>query len=234
VTRPLIAVTGMPSPQVKGLRRRGVVASEKVLEAVFRAGGDPVILPPAGHPVGPLLSRFDGVLLPGGADVDPRRYGGSLRGSSTYTAEDVQDVFDLAVARHAVEHAMPLFAICRGMQILNVALGGDLIQDLEATCVPHRDGYHRVDLDADGRTAAAMGSRGVVVSSYHHQAIRRLGTGLTVTGRAIDGVIEVVEHATAPVLAVQWHPEDNADLVAEQQALFTAHVELARAAVAAA
>lgn len=232
--RPLIAVTGMPSSQVKGLRRRGVAASEKVLEAVFRAGGDPVVLPPASHPVGPLLARFDGVLLPGGADVDPRRYGGSRRGLSTYTAEDIQDVFDLAVARHAVAEHIPLFAICRGMQVLNIALGGDLIQDLAETCVPHRDGYHKVSLTPGSRTAKVMGGDEVVVSSYHHQAIRRLGAGLTVTGRAIDDVVEAVEHDTAPVLAVQWHPEDNADLVAEQQALFTAHVEMARAAVAAA
>lgn len=232
--RPLIGVTGMPSPQVKGLRRRGVAASEKVLEAVFRAGGDPVVLPPASYPVGPLLARFDGVLLPGGADVGPRRYGGYRRGFSTDPAEDIQDVFDLAVARHAVTAGTPLLAICRGLQILNIALGGDLIQDLEPTCVPHRDGYHKVTLDKGSRTARIMGSDEVVVSSYHHQAIRRPGTGLTVTGRAADGVIEAVEHATAPVLAVQWHPEDDADMAAEQQALFTAHVELARASLAAA
>ncbi|MBE8515953.1 gamma-glutamyl-gamma-aminobutyrate hydrolase family protein [Amycolatopsis sp. H6(2020)] len=224
--RPLIGVTGMPAPRVDGLRRRGVAASEKVLEAVFRAGGDPVVLPPSPTSVGFLLGRLDGVVLPGGADVHPGAYGGHEAHPALLPAERAQDEYEIAVARRAVLAGVPLLAICRGMQVLNVALGGDLVSDIDERDVPHRDGFHDVALDAGCRVAKAMGDTTVTVSSYHHQAVGRLGAGLTVTGRASDGVVEVIEHATAPVLAVQWHPEDNAETATEQQALFDAHVGL--------
>lgn len=231
MSRPVVGVTGMPSGQVQGLRRRGVAVSERVLEAVRRAGADPVVLPPSSAPVGALLGRLDGIVLPGGADVGPSLYGAIEVHPAVSAAEREQDGYELSVARHAVLVGLPLLAICRGMQILNVALGGDLIQHLDQTEVPHREGFHEVVLERGSRVADAMGRTTVTVSSYHHQAIGRLGSGLRVTGRAADGVPEAMEHATAPVLGVQWHPEDNAAVAREQQALFDAHVALASAAV---
>ncbi|MFD5552569.1 gamma-glutamyl-gamma-aminobutyrate hydrolase family protein [Streptomyces sp. NPDC127068] len=244
--RPLVAVTGMPSTHVRGLRAHGVAAAEKVLDAVFRAGGDPVVLYPSGHPVEPLLARFDAVLLPDGGDVDPRHYattprrplpaqgaacapGHSVESSATWSrAEPAQDVFELAVARHAVAQDLPLLAVCRGMHVVNVALGGTLIRELTHGKVPHQQGFHRVRLKPGSRVALAMGREEAVVSSRHHQAVDRLGCGLSIAGRAADGVIEALEHHSAHLLAVQWRPEDNADLAVEEQALFNDLVERAR------
>jgi putative glutamine amidotransferase len=224
VSAPLIAVAAMRSPSVLGLRRSGVVASERVLDAVRRAGGEPVILPPARSVWTPnrLSATFAGLVLPGGADLDPALYGG---GAPNTPADRLHDQADIAVVRAAIAAAVPVLAICRGMQVLNVALGGTLVADLPAGDVPHRDGFHPVDLDAGCLVARAMGTTRPVVSSYHHQAIDRLGAGLVVTGRAEDGVIEVVQHIYAPILAVQWHPEDDADVQPHEQALFDAVVD---------
>ena len=122
---------------------------------------------------------------------------------------------------------LPFLAICRGMQVLNVAQGGTLHQHLTETTVAHRRGMHRVTLESGCATALAMGGEDFAVSSYHHQALDRLGTDLRVVGRADDGCIEVVEHRYAPVLAVQWHPEDDADTAGHQQGLFDSVVAAA-------
>lgn len=226
--RPLIAVTGMRSPKVTGLRLRGIVASEKVLEAVYRAGGEPVIMAPLDRSDVADLARFSGLVVPGGADLDPTTYGDE-RTDATEDSDLIQDRFDLAVSRNAVALGIPYLAICRGMQVLNVALGGTLLDDLPPSEVQHRDAFHDVDLEPGCSVAVAMGTAQPSVSSYHHQALDRLGTGLTVTGRALDGCPEVVEHATSPVLAVQWHPEDDAETAAPEQGLFDSVVEQARA-----
>jgi putative glutamine amidotransferase len=222
MARPLIAVTGMVAAKVTGLRLRGVAASEKVLECVFRAGAEPVVLPP-GPPehAAERLARFDGLLVPGGDDLSPELYGGTAD-PAFRRAQPVQDLFELAALRHAVAAGLPTLAICRGLQALNVALGGSLVGDLGERGDLHRNGYHEVALTPGCRVARAMNARTVSVSSYHHQAVDRLGTGLTATGLAPDGVVEAVEHETAPVLAVQWHPEDDAVSNPREQALFDA------------
>jgi putative glutamine amidotransferase len=223
VSSPLIAVAGMRSASVRGLRRSGVVAAERVLDALRRAGGEPVVLPPAPGAWTPqrLSATFAGLVLPGGSDVDPVFYGGE----PVEAVDRLHDEADMALVRAAIAAAVPVLAICRGMQVLNVALGGTLVADLPAGAVPHREGFHPVDLDAGCLVARAMGTTRPVVSSYHHQAVDRLGAGLVATGRAEDGVIEVVQHTSAPILAVQWHPEDDADVQPNEQALFDAVVD---------
>jgi putative glutamine amidotransferase len=225
VTRPFIAVPAIRSPRIAGLRRSGVVAADKICEAIFRAGGDPFLLPP-GDGIAERLRVADGAVIPGGADLDPATYGQD-RAERTEATDPVQDAYDIAFTTTLLDLGVPFLAICRGMQVLNVALGGTLIQHLTETTVAHRDAMHRVTLDEGCATAAAMGGHSFEVSSYHHQALGRLGDGLRVTGRAEDGCIEVVEHHRAPVLAVQWHPEDDADVATHEQGLFDAVIAAA-------
>jgi putative glutamine amidotransferase len=223
MTRPFIAVPAIRSAKIAGLRRSGVVAAEKILEAVFRAGGDPYLLPPGGA-IRDRLGCADGAVIPGGADLDPASYGEPIRHQHTEVSDPVQDAYDIAFATALLDMGLPFLAICRGMQVVNVALGGTLIQHLPDSTVAHRQSMHRVTLQPGCATAAVMGGDEFDVSSYHHQAIDRLGTGLRVVGRADDDCIEVVEHLSAPMLAVQWHPEDYADTARHEQALFDAIV----------
>lgn len=228
--RPLIGVAGMRSPSVTGLRRSGSVAAEQVLECVYRAGGEPVIVyhgDPAELPA--RLRVFDAVVLPGGNDLDPACYGASPH-PETSNVDPLQDRADIAVTSGCVAAGIPLLAICRGMQVLNVACGGTLVQHLEPSDTDHLDAFHDVELTEGSLVAGVMGATSVSVSSYHHQAVNRRGPRLTVTGRAADGCIEALEHDSAPVLAVQWHPEDNAADARPQQALFDWVVDQARRA----
>jgi putative glutamine amidotransferase len=144
--------------------------------------------------------------------------------------EPAHDAFELAVARAAVAAGRPLLAICRGLQVLNVALGGTLHQHItdSETTVPHRKHHHEVSIDATSRLAEATGATTVVGHSYHHQALDRVGEGLRVTARAADGIVEGAELTDGWVVGVQWHPEDTAEDDPRQQALFDAFV--ARAA----
>jgi putative glutamine amidotransferase len=218
VTRPFIAVPAIRSSKMAGLRRSGVVAADKVCEAIFRAGGDPFLLPP-GDAIHDRLRFAHGAVVPGGADLDPTTYG-QIRDKGTGETDAVQDAYDIAFTTAVLDFGIPFLAICRGMQVLNVALGGTLVQHLNETTVAHRQAMHRVTLDPGCATAIVMGGHTFEVSSYHHQAVDRLGNGLRVVGRADDGCIEVVEHRSAPVLAVQWHPEDDADVAPHEQRLF--------------
>ena len=227
--RPLIVIPAMRSPQVSGLRREGYVMAQRIADCVLRAGGEPLLLAPLDPNVAlGRLDAFDGVLIPGGRDVDPALYSDSERNERTDEPDEVQDQHDLQVAREAVARGLPILAICRGMQVVNVALGGTLVQHLPDEGI-HRDGFHPVTLEPGTCVVEVMGAAMVEVSSYHHQAVDRVGEGLRVTGTASDGCIEVLEHVSAPLLAVQWHPEDDAHINSQQQALFDQLVELAAA-----
>ncbi|MCT9821526.1 gamma-glutamyl-gamma-aminobutyrate hydrolase family protein [Microbacterium sp. W1N] len=161
------------------------------------------------------LTGFDGVVLPGGGDIDPARYGGDAA-APCYDVNPAQDDLDLGIAVAALAAGIPVLGVCRGLQVLNVACGGTLVEDLPASAVRHTPGsdgcgglewtWHPVDVTPDSRLAAETGIRPDVASG-HHQAIGRLGTGLVAVAVAADGVIEAVEHETLPVVAVQWHPE---------------------------
>ena len=228
--RPLVAVIGRRADSVPILRFSATIAAEAICEAVFAGGGEPVVLHgPAVDTTARLaerLARFDGLLLPGGADLGPERYGQTPL-PETVAVVDFQDDLDLATARAAIEADLPTLAICRGMQVLNVALGGTLHQHLPPSAVDHRCSVHGVTVLRGSRLHAVVGAEQVPVSSYHHQAIDRLAPGLVVTATAADGVVEAVEHRTADILAVQWHPEDLHTTSAADAALFADLVERA-------
>ncbi|MEU9331821.1 gamma-glutamyl-gamma-aminobutyrate hydrolase family protein [Streptomyces sp. NPDC048290] len=229
--RPLIAVPARFAASTSALRYTAEVTARALTEAVWRAGGEPVTLHPhaPGGTADPAevaarLARFDGLLLPGGGDLAPHRYGATATDPSVYDVDDEQDAFDLELARRALTTGVPLLAVCRGLQVVNTALGGTLHQDMGGPDRAHRHLRHLVAPAPGSALAALMGPDKADVSCYHHQRIDRLGTGLTVTARAADGTIEAAElpGAAGWFLAVQWHPEDTAAADPAQQALFDA------------
>ncbi|WP_299558072.1 gamma-glutamyl-gamma-aminobutyrate hydrolase family protein [uncultured Mycolicibacterium sp.] len=231
MTRPLVAVVGRRADKVPILRFSATLAAEAICEAVWAAGGEPVIIHgPADHPLAELpqrLNAFHGVLLPGGADLGPRRYGAEPDPRTTGVV-DFQDELDLGVIRAVLELDLPVLAICRGMQALNVALGGTLHQHIVETDTPHHNAVHPVQVVPGSRLHAVVGTERIEVSSYHHQAVDRLGADLTVTATAADGIIEAVEHRRADLIAVQWHPEDLHATSDTDAALFADLVDRAR------
>lgn len=221
--RPLIAVIGRLAESVPILRFRATLAAEAMCEAVYAGGAEPVVFHGLGAGPGSelagRLARFDGILMPGGADLGPEHYGQAPH-PTTLAVVPWQDTLDIAVTEAVIESGQPMLTICRGMQILNVVCGGTLVQDLTETTVPHRKSPHDVATVEGSRLRKVTGAASLTVSSYHHQCVDRLGDGLTVTGTAADGVIEAVEHDTADILAVQWHPEDLFASNATDLALF--------------
>ncbi|KGI67465.1 gamma-glutamyl-gamma-aminobutyrate hydrolase family protein [Mycolicibacterium rufum] len=231
MTRPLVAVPGRRAAHVPILRFSATVVAEAICEAVWAAGGEPLTLHgPAEHAGAEMpgrLAYFDGVLLPGGADVDPARYG-AAPDPRTRDTVTFQDDFDMAVTRAVIETGMPALAICRGMQVLNVAAGGTLLQHVEESVTAHHNAVHPVSVHAGSRLHAIVGAETIEVSSYHHQALGQLGAGLIVTAVAQDGVVEAVEHRHADIVAVQWHPEDRHSTSTTDAALFADLVDRAR------
>jgi putative glutamine amidotransferase len=207
------------------------------VSAVEQAGGGVRVLEVTDHP-SDVLREVDGILLPGGADVDPALYGAE-RHAATVDAEPGRDAFELELARRALEADVPLLAICRGVQVLNVAVGGTLVQDIPSALpasLPHAvpqplDGpCHEVAIRGGSKLAGLLGSEQRHVNSRHHQAIERVGDGLTVSASAPDGVIEGVEKPDARFcIGVQWHPE-NFWRTGEFTALFNGVVDAARTA----
>jgi putative glutamine amidotransferase len=207
------------------LRHGAVVTARALSAAVLRAGGEPLTCtrgrrtgsstPPE---VAERLAFADGVLVPGGGDLAPSAYGEAGAHDEVYDVDAEQDAFDLAAARWALDSGVPLLAICRGTQVVNVALGGGLEQHMAQ---PHRHRLDRVRLE-DAGLAQLFGADVVEVSCYHHQYLSRLGDGLQVAARADDGTIEAVTAPGRPgsFLGVQWHPEDTAPAVPGQQGLF--------------
>ncbi|MFI9031210.1 gamma-glutamyl-gamma-aminobutyrate hydrolase family protein [Streptomyces sp. NPDC053560] len=239
-TRPLIALPQRFSATTSALRYEAVVTARALADAVLRAGGEPFMMYPyvpggrvsdTSARVGDRLARCDGVLLPGGGDLTPRLYAAAEAAvhESVYDVDEEQDAFDLAVARHALARGLPTLAVCRGLQVVNVALGGTLRQDMGGPDREHRHVVHPVRLAAGSAVARATGTERVDASCYHHQCVDRLGEGLVATGRAADGTIEALELPGGQgwFTAVQWHPEDTAVKDPAQQGLFDALVAAA-------
>ncbi|WP_207946536.1 gamma-glutamyl-gamma-aminobutyrate hydrolase family protein [Actinomadura sp. 7K507] len=222
--RPLIAVPARFSASASALRHAAEVAARALVEAVWRGGGEPFVMHPADprHVAG-RLARCDGVLLPGGGDLHPRHYGAAGEHETLYDVDEEQDAFDLAVARHALAAGLPMLAICRGLQVVNVVAGGTLHQHVEPD---HRHVVHRVTVEDGSLLHNTIDDREPAVSCYHHQGIEASGAGLVVTARAADGTIEAMElpGAAGWFLGVQWHPEDTAARDPAQQGLFGALV----------
>ncbi len=198
------------------------------IEAVRRAGGVPVLLPP-GDDWRDVLPALGGIVVSGGADVNPACYDGNAAHPSLTVLVPDRDTAELALTRHlAAESDLPVLFICRGIQVLNVALGGTLHEHLPDVLPQdiHRDAagnwaVHDVQVDAGSKLAAVMGAAQVRTTSGHHQALRQLGEGLEVVATAPDGVIEAVRlRGRDNLLAVQWHPEMSAADDPTQQRLF--------------
>ena len=211
------------------------------VRAVQAAGGVPVLLPP--HldegTRAELWTRLDALVLTGGGDVDPVRFGEKPH-AKVYEVSAERDELELGFTRRALDDGVPLLAICRGIQVLNIALGGTLYQDIPSELgssidhsqkAPRHQPTHRVKVMGEGtRLHSVVGASDLEVNSFHHQAIKRLGAGLREVAWAEDGIIEGVEMANGHpfVLGVQWHPEDLVDHDAAARALFTAVVHAAR------
>ena len=208
------------------------------LRAIETAGGLPVVMPPLEiHAIEPLLRQMAGVCLSGGPDLDPESYEDPERHPELGPTEPDLDLFELAVAREAERRGLPLLAICRGCQALNVSRGGTLhphLPDLAGSTVDHRQSEpgdrptHGVDIEAGSLLSRVMGTTHAEVNSFHHQAPLRVGKGLRAVAWAPDGVIEGIEAPDGDfVLGVQWHAEGIFHQP-EQAALFKAFVEAAR------
>jgi putative glutamine amidotransferase len=230
---PLIVIPARFSSSASAHRYAALSTARTLSEGVLRAGGEPLAVHPWAPDVTVALDEIDrrlgfadGVLLPGGGDVSPGLYGEAVDNAAVYGVDDEQDAFDLAVARWAVERGVPLLAVCRGWQLVNVALGGDLEQDMAE---PHRHVVHPVQVVPGTLLADAVGTE-VSASCYHHQRVRRLGVGLQAAAHAADGTVEgaVLPGAEGWFLGVQWHPEDTVATDEVQLALFSALVEAAR------
>ena len=203
------------------------------MDAVRRAGGVPVLIAPGEPHLDALLARLDGVVLAGGGDIDPRRWGGTAHPSIEFV-DQARDDLELELARRVVDDGVPTLAVCRGLQVLNTTLGGTLhphLPEVVSADIPHRQEpkwthTHTVEVDAGSLVARVMGTESVAPACWHHQAVDRLGAGLAVTAWSPDGVIEAVELSGHPwLVAVQWHPEMTAADDGTQQRLFDGLVE---------
>jgi putative glutamine amidotransferase len=218
-----------------GADRTGVNAA--YVQALLAAGGVPLILSPL---MGPSLATgaldgIDGLILTGGEDVDPAWYGEEPSLLLSPPSRD-RDIFELALFAVARQRGLPILGICRGIQLINVGMGGTLFQDLPTErpgAVDHRPNgprnlrSHRVILEPGTRAAEALGGLSIQANSSHHQAIKDLAPGLIATGWSEDKLIEAAETAADDtwLLAVQWHPEEmHRDRDAPELGLFTALV----------
>lgn len=218
--RPLIGVSGYLEQAAQGpWQQRYGMLPETYLAAVEAAGGVPVILPPqpaTPDGVGRVLDAIDGLVLSGGADVDPALYG-AVPEPHTQPPRHDRDAWEQALAAGAVERDLPLLAICRGVQLLNVTLGGTLHQHVpDITTTDHGDSpgdYARTEVAVvDGTLVrGVLGDGRLGVHCHHHQSLDRVAASLLVAARSDDGIVEAVESRQHPfVLGVQWHPEQDA------------------------
>jgi len=206
------------------------------VDAVRRAGGTPVLLPPGETDWAAVLAAVDGIVVTGGADIEPSHYGGDAAHPQLTSFVPDRDAADFALVQQlADQHEVPALCICRGMQVLNVALGGSMhehIPDIQPVDIHRGDdgGWAVQPLTAQpaSRVATAMAATAVTTYSGHHQAIKSVAHPLQVTATAPDGIVEALEHHDHPwLVGVQWHPECSAAVDVTQQRLFDVLVEKA-------
>jgi len=230
---PLVLIVGRLATEAKGVRGEPYAAGRRYFESVARAGGMPLMLPPITSlidDIPDLLRQVDAVVLHGGGDVDPRRYGQEPSAEQLYGIVAEHDEVELAVVAAVLSLEVPMLAICRGMQVLNVAMGGTLVQDIGQHDIggeSHWFAHHQVALEAGSRLAKAIGSETVTAAHcVHHQALDRIADGLVVVGMTADGIVHACESTSdAWVVATQWHPEDTSATDTQQQSLFTSLVD---------
>ena len=234
---PRIAITARPGEPDKPDARA------KYRRAIEEAGGQPFLIAPPQYveSVADLVERFDGLLIPGGRDIAPEQYGGRDHESVELEPAGVDD-FEIAAARAARRGRVPTLAICRGLQVINVALGGSLYEDIVAQHVApggstlrHRqtpdhardETTHPVDITAGSKLASMLGATSLAVNSLHHQAVRRIAADLIPVAAARDGVVEAVElQGDHPFyIGVQWHPEELVGRDEPSRLLFRGFIE---------
>lgn len=238
--RPIIGITARPQNVAAAKNELlGYLTTHTYTDSVLRGGGIPVLLLPVEPDlIDPILDCIDGVVLTGGGDIAPERYGAE-RHDAVRMVNHERDEFELSLVTKAYERKLPMLAICRGNQVVNVAFGGTLIQDL-----PSHSGAHGHDISGEGayephsqalveegsKIASIFGAGLHGINSIHHQAVEELGVGLKVVASAPDGTVEALEHEDRAwdLLSVQWHPEylgvrDHGD----SHDLFTAFVDSA-------
>jgi putative glutamine amidotransferase len=230
--RPVIGITAYAEPSVRwgAWTAPAALVPLAYVDAVERAGGRPLLVPPSDDGVEETLAALDGLVLSGGSDLDPALYGAEPH-PETSLVRAGRDRAELALLQAALERDLPVLAICRGSQVLNVALGGDLCQHVPDVvghenhrAIPGVFSEHPVEVDPASRLAAIVGTR-ATVKSHHHQGFERLGAGLRIAAHADDGTIEALEASDRRfALGVLWHPEEDDDA-----ALFEALVAEARA-----
>jgi putative glutamine amidotransferase len=230
---PLIGVTGGTQLQETafGFQQTNAL-NMKYLRAVARAGGLPVLLAPTGTPAADLVARLDGLLIPGGGDLDPARYGETPQ-AEVYGVDPERDDNEFSLLEAAEARGIPILGLCRGLQLINVSRGGTLIQHVDESHLhwqtgPSHEGAHQVTIVADSLLAQLVGPEELLVNSYHHQAIGRLGEGLRIVAHA-DGLAEAFETADGLIVGVQWHPEQMIEHHPRQLALFENFVKFTRA-----
>jgi putative glutamine amidotransferase len=228
--RPIIGIT------TYGRNNSGLFGIDvEYVDAVRRAGGIPILLPPGERDQAEILDQLDGLILSGGGDVQPSHYQGADHAAIEHVDPE-RDASEIKLAGMVVEAGLPALNICRGAQVLNVALGGTLIEHLPDEVggeIDHRatpEGYvhHPVRVEPKSQLARIMGQTEVNTASWHHQAVRQLAPGLKPVAFAADGTIEALEMPDHPwLIAVQWHPEMIAATDPANQRLFDALVEAA-------
>jgi putative glutamine amidotransferase len=219
MTTPLVLLTST-TKDIGGMMR--VRLNEAYVNATRSAGMAPLVLPPIPpEDVDPILDAVSGVIITGGEDVDPAEYGARPH-PSVGPAHRQRDKCELHVAKAARERGIPTLAICRGIQVVNVAYGGTLVQDIPSekpSNINHDQSkerttrLHQVAIDAGSRLASAVGATAIEVNSSHHQAVARVGDGLRITAHSPDGIVEGMEWIADDwwMLGVQWHPEELVD-----------------------
>lgn len=214
--------------------------NQAYIHALIQAGLTPLLIPLGLDTAAleALCARLDGLLLSGGADIDPAHYG-EARLPECGEVEPERDVLELSLTRMALAHGLPTLGICRGMQTLNVALGGSLYQDIGSqrpdamphaqTDLPRDHRAHSVTVERDSRLYAALGAEELRVNSLHHQAVKQPGSGARVVARASDGIAEGLEvPGQRFVVAVQYHPEELAETDELSRRLFAAFAQACR------
>ena len=235
--KPIIGITGYGTselPASTALYDTFYASPALYAQCVVRAGGIAVLLPPIGSADMALLARLDGIIFSGGGDIDAGSYGGNADHRALQPPDMARDTYELELIRLAVKiNSLPILAICRGMQLLNVALGGSLIEHLPDRLEEdiHRNSQglwtlHDVIVSADSRLSKIMRADQVNTQSGHHQALDKIAPCLNIVARSSDNIVEAVELSSHPwCMAVQWHPEKTAHTDATQQRLFDALVD---------
>ena len=240
---PIIGVTATLKEDLEPVGQRPlgsfIRADLDYVDGVLEPGGTPVVLPPFVEVAGDLAGKIDGLLLSGGSDLDPSYYGEEPIPELDVTLPE-RDAFEMALLGHALERNVPVLGICRGLQVLNVALGGTLYQDLPSQLHPdliaHRQRVpkwqwsHEVEVDGNSKVAGIMETNAIRVNSYHHQAIKDLSGDLVAVAHSSDGVIEAAEAPNLSerwLVGVQWHAEAMRDAGPQNRKLFRAHVSAA-------